>query len=248
MATFRKRSMNFTANEKKLLINLVKEYRSVIEDKRNDASALQKKEETWHELCSKYNSRHGVNKRSVGQLQRCWKNMKARSKITVAMEMEDKKDDNNFEIKEERTESDLASKPAYDLDIVYPSDGETSGNTREELSPSPSAEMPSYSSDSSGIVYNVPYSVPVNGKREEGDSLDTDGMLNHSPSDNRNENASPEEWDCLRRQEHTSKMKLLQMKMDMARTEHAAVMKVYGAQLQYWQLRTQQLLGNHQDT
>lgn len=43
MATFRKRSMNFTANEKKLLINLVKEYRSVIEDKRNDASALQKK-------------------------------------------------------------------------------------------------------------------------------------------------------------------------------------------------------------
>lgn len=208
-----------------------------------------KKEETWHELCSKYNSRHGVNKRSVGQLQRCWKNMKARSKITVAMEMEDKKDNNCFEVKEEGTESELASK-SYDLDIVYPSDGETSGNTREELSPSPSADMPSYSSDSSGIVYNVPYSVPVNGKREESRALNVSGILERSPSgpEHRNENTWSEEWDCPKRQEHRAKMKLLQMKTDMARAEHEAVMKVYGAQLQYWQLRTQQLLGNHQDT
>lgn len=56
MAEKRKRSQNFTVDEKDKLVKLVYAYRNIILNKRTDGTTNQAKNEAWNNLCTQYNS------------------------------------------------------------------------------------------------------------------------------------------------------------------------------------------------
>ncbi|PZC80796.1 hypothetical protein B5X24_HaOG213783 [Helicoverpa armigera] len=56
MAEKRKRSQNFTVDEKDKLVKLVCVFKNIILNKRTDGTTNQAKNEAWLNLCSQYNS------------------------------------------------------------------------------------------------------------------------------------------------------------------------------------------------
>ncbi|XP_069680116.1 myb/SANT-like DNA-binding domain-containing protein 3 [Periplaneta americana] len=79
----------FSAEEKTLLINLIK-CKRVIEDKRTDVISLSKKKAAWLEILQEFNSNEAVTKRSLSQLKKCWDNIKTKRKRELAQEMKER--------------------------------------------------------------------------------------------------------------------------------------------------------------
>lgn len=52
----RKRSTNFTNNDKCVLINIVAKYKQVIENKKTDSVTAKEKGETWEKIALEFNS------------------------------------------------------------------------------------------------------------------------------------------------------------------------------------------------
>ncbi len=77
-----KKSPNFTEIEKETLTDILNcnGRKEIIEDKHNNGKMIIKKENTWDEVVSAFNSCHGVNIRTKKQLKDAWKNMKSRLK------------------------------------------------------------------------------------------------------------------------------------------------------------------------
>lgn len=72
----RKRNINFSVEEEELLVELVKKYKSVIENKKTDAVMWKEKEECWFKIVEEFNSQGLLVVRSLTQLQLKYKNMK----------------------------------------------------------------------------------------------------------------------------------------------------------------------------
>ncbi|CAH2096927.1 unnamed protein product [Euphydryas editha] len=83
--TSRKRVANFTADEKALLAQLVKN-RPIIESKLTDGKSVVKKKSAWLSLTEEFNSNAHVHKRDTITLKRAWDNLKAMARKTRATE------------------------------------------------------------------------------------------------------------------------------------------------------------------
>lgn len=87
----RQKSANFSELEKEILLELIHAKKDIIENKQNDGRMVSKKNTEWTNIEKEFNSRHGVNKRTITQLKSLWKNLKARTKSAVAKERREKK-------------------------------------------------------------------------------------------------------------------------------------------------------------
>lgn len=79
----------FTDEEKESLTQLVRRYRSSVENKKSDAVSLTQKTKAWNDLCADYNSGENVRPRTVGQLRKLWDNMKQKWKKEKAKQIRD---------------------------------------------------------------------------------------------------------------------------------------------------------------
>ncbi|XP_039288468.1 uncharacterized protein LOC120352363 isoform X1 [Nilaparvata lugens] len=77
----RERGPNFIEIERNLIINLVSENILIIENKKTDFAAIQKKEETWNEISNKFNENALViTKQTKDQLRNFYENYKRKTK------------------------------------------------------------------------------------------------------------------------------------------------------------------------
>lgn len=72
----RKRDVNFNKAEEELLVELVKNYQHIIENKKTDAVMWKDKEACWVKIAAEFNGQSLLVPRSVGQLQLKYKNLK----------------------------------------------------------------------------------------------------------------------------------------------------------------------------
>lgn len=70
------RKVNFTEEERAVLMDLVTEYHHILECKKTDAVSVMRKKKTWEKLTDEFNSRHNVRPRTSKQLKKCWDNLK----------------------------------------------------------------------------------------------------------------------------------------------------------------------------
>lgn len=71
-----KRSANFTEGEKTTLINLVCQFRNVLENKKTDAVSNQKKSEMWAKLAESFNATSGRSPRDASSLRSKYDDLK----------------------------------------------------------------------------------------------------------------------------------------------------------------------------
>ena len=75
------RTANFNINERRVLVQLVEQYKSVVDSKRNDVSTVRNKENIWKHMTRLFNAKFPDQKpREIKSLQRLWKNMKSKAK------------------------------------------------------------------------------------------------------------------------------------------------------------------------
>lgn len=71
----RKRSPNFSAEEKLFLVEVAAKYKSIIENKKTDAVSVRSKLEAWVKVATEFNSNSTVY-RTETQLRVCYDNIK----------------------------------------------------------------------------------------------------------------------------------------------------------------------------
>ncbi|KYQ53572.1 UPF0439 protein C9orf30 like protein [Trachymyrmex zeteki] len=80
-------SKHYTTLEKKILIEILKKYSNVIENKKTDSTTLKEKDKTWNIITEEYNSSSNVTEeRSIQQLKKLWANMKATQRNILTKE------------------------------------------------------------------------------------------------------------------------------------------------------------------
>uniref|UniRef100_A0A2A4JRW7 Regulatory protein zeste n=1 Tax=Heliothis virescens TaxID=7102 RepID=A0A2A4JRW7_HELVI len=80
MAEKRKRSQNFTVDEKDKLVKLMFRYKSIILNKKTDGTTNQAKNKAWVNLCTQFNAT-GNTYRSKDALLRVWEKLKSEAKM-----------------------------------------------------------------------------------------------------------------------------------------------------------------------
>ncbi|PSN50687.1 hypothetical protein C0J52_18843 [Blattella germanica] len=76
----KKRSPNWIASEKHILISLVEKYHSDVENKRTDSMNMRQKCAAWEKLAAEFNAVTSHSHRSVSNLKLAWENMKKAAK------------------------------------------------------------------------------------------------------------------------------------------------------------------------
>ncbi|KNC22709.1 hypothetical protein FF38_07250 [Lucilia cuprina] len=71
-----RRSANFSEGEKTTLINLVYQYKTVLENKKTDAASNQKKAEVWAKVAEKFNAASGRSPRDASNLRSKYDDLK----------------------------------------------------------------------------------------------------------------------------------------------------------------------------
>mgnify|MGYP000282507337 CR=1 FL=1 len=66
--TSKKKSPNFTVTEKEILLDMVDQFKYIIEDKRSDTQAIAKKNNAWVELSKRFCSQPNTYSRTAKQL------------------------------------------------------------------------------------------------------------------------------------------------------------------------------------
>lgn len=77
---------NLTEGEKTIIINLVVDHFSVIENKRTDAVTAQQKVDEWNEIETEFNSLSVIHYRSAENLRSAWENLKKNAKKVGAQQ------------------------------------------------------------------------------------------------------------------------------------------------------------------
>jgi len=80
-----KKQPPFCAYEKAKLLELINDYKDVLECKRTDFGSLNRKQKAWEDLTKHYCSQPGVTKRTSKQLKTWWHNSKKRAKKQMAI-------------------------------------------------------------------------------------------------------------------------------------------------------------------
>jgi len=70
------RNVNFSATEEELLMELVKKYHNIIENKKTDMVMWKEKEECWRKISEEFNSQGVLAAQSCAQLQLKYENLK----------------------------------------------------------------------------------------------------------------------------------------------------------------------------
>jgi len=83
-ASIRKRCRNWIREEKEYLLDSIREYVDVIEDRKTNAGINRKKAVAWGKVQSLFATKFGVESRSLKQLKEQWKYMKLISKRTIS--------------------------------------------------------------------------------------------------------------------------------------------------------------------
>ncbi|XP_077486910.1 uncharacterized protein LOC144098272 [Amblyomma americanum] len=84
-----KKRVNFSEEERSVLIDLVSKYQTIVENKRTDGVSLDKKKKTWKEITDVYNCRPNVRFRTEAQLRKCWDNLKEKWRKGKADDMKE---------------------------------------------------------------------------------------------------------------------------------------------------------------
>jgi|GEM_PF-6177826 len=72
--------INFSKDEEQLLVALVEKYKSIIENKKSNATTWKDKEKAWQMIEKEFNSNSGQNPRNSKQLKEKYLNMKKKTK------------------------------------------------------------------------------------------------------------------------------------------------------------------------
>lgn len=83
--SIKKRGTNFSNTEKDLLMEIIIQYKNIIENKRTDAVSAKEKGKCWDEIAHKFNSESSTFRDSI-TLKSCWENMKKRTRKFYAEE------------------------------------------------------------------------------------------------------------------------------------------------------------------
>ncbi|XP_063384573.1 uncharacterized protein LOC134670687 [Cydia fagiglandana] len=76
----RKRTLNFTSDEKSLLTELVSKYKAVVENKKSDATTNADKARGWKHISQEFNALSTYCSRPPESLKTCWENIKRQTK------------------------------------------------------------------------------------------------------------------------------------------------------------------------
>ncbi|KYN10944.1 UPF0439 protein C9orf30 [Trachymyrmex cornetzi] len=74
------KQINFSKDEEQLLVALVEKYKSIIENRKSNATTWKDKEKAWQVTEKEFNSNSGQNARNCKQLKEKYLNMKKRTK------------------------------------------------------------------------------------------------------------------------------------------------------------------------
>ncbi|KAL1472778.1 hypothetical protein MTO96_022782 [Rhipicephalus appendiculatus] len=66
-----KKNINFSEEERAVLLDLLSRRRSVVENKRTDAASASQRRDSWAKIEDKFNTRHNVTPRKWTQLKKC---------------------------------------------------------------------------------------------------------------------------------------------------------------------------------
>lgn len=89
MTNVAKKRVNYTSEEKNVLISIVDKYKSIIENKTTNAVANNEKDKAWVLLCEDFNARGVKIYRDADSLRKQWSNMKQESKKKAAKERQE---------------------------------------------------------------------------------------------------------------------------------------------------------------
>lgn len=71
------RSLNYSPQEKELLLNLILEYKEVIENKKTNGASSEEKNKAWEDVTKKFNAQSiSLTHRSEESLRKLYKNQK----------------------------------------------------------------------------------------------------------------------------------------------------------------------------
>ncbi|XP_018309179.1 uncharacterized protein [Mycetomoellerius zeteki] len=81
------KSKHYSAIEKKIFLEILKDFKHVIEVKKSDSSTLRDKEVAWSEICKRYNDCTVIlQERTVQQLKKLWANLKQSQRKVLTKE------------------------------------------------------------------------------------------------------------------------------------------------------------------
>ncbi|CAK1594819.1 unnamed protein product [Parnassius mnemosyne] len=115
----------FTPMEKKCFLDIIKKYRTVVENKETDGASLRIKNETWSKISAEYNaSPHASSQATTKQLRRLWMNLKQRRREALKKEREHRlATGEGSTISDATFDSDIAKvEPAFGMDTDIDSD------------------------------------------------------------------------------------------------------------------------------
>lgn len=78
-----KRRKNFTEREKMLLMEVAKEFVTIIDNKKTDGPTVEAKKQAWRALASKYNAVSETGVRTEKQLHALYDNLKKRARRNI---------------------------------------------------------------------------------------------------------------------------------------------------------------------
>lgn len=79
-----KRSRNFTEREKMLLIELAKDFVSIIDNKKTDGTTVEAKKQAWMALTNKFNAVSETGVRTEKQLHALYDNLKKKARTNMS--------------------------------------------------------------------------------------------------------------------------------------------------------------------
>ncbi|XP_011858188.1 PREDICTED: uncharacterized protein LOC105555758 [Vollenhovia emeryi] len=81
------KNKHYASIEKKIFLEILKDFKHVIEVKKSDCSTLRDKETAWSEICKRYNESAMIfQERTVQQLKKLWTNMKQNQREILTKE------------------------------------------------------------------------------------------------------------------------------------------------------------------
>ncbi|XP_066590779.1 myb/SANT-like DNA-binding domain-containing protein 3 [Prorops nasuta] len=91
--TIRSKYKHYTTIEKKLFLQILNNFKHIIENKRNDGPSLKEKDLAWNLICEKYNESTLINEvveetRNMTQLKKLWRNLKQGQREALTKEKE----------------------------------------------------------------------------------------------------------------------------------------------------------------
>ncbi|XP_039303306.1 uncharacterized protein LOC120357263 [Solenopsis invicta] len=81
------KNKHYTALERKVFLQILTDYKHIIEIKKSDSTTLKDKDLAWNEICNKYNQSTLISQeRTVTQLKKLWTNLKQSQREALTRE------------------------------------------------------------------------------------------------------------------------------------------------------------------